>query len=211
KALAPAGARLTPMLAITAQGFLFSLAVGLLGTRWVGLCFGATLLAFWAVIQPIALGLIVFGASAVRAAEWLRQMVSSDLAIWGWWVFGGLIGLKVLLANLLVVVAVKASSSSWGRFEEKLTSVQLERRSRNNVWPAIWWLVSGALLVTFSIVVEARAVATVWLLLRIGAGVLFVFWLRALLKEARVQRWILNRYPDLAHVLREVTGISRPN
>jgi hypothetical protein len=62
KSLSPVGKKLTPMLAITAQGALFTMSIYLFGANFFGAALGSVLLATWGVLQPVALGGIMFWA-----------------------------------------------------------------------------------------------------------------------------------------------------
>ncbi len=60
KSFSPIGKKLTPMLAITAQGALFSLATVIFGANLLGVMIGSVLLATWGVIQPLAIAGLMF-------------------------------------------------------------------------------------------------------------------------------------------------------
>lgn len=62
KSFAPVGKRLTPMLAITAQGALFTTSIYIFGANLLGVILGAVLLATWGVLQPLALAGFLFWA-----------------------------------------------------------------------------------------------------------------------------------------------------
>ena len=62
KSLSPVGKRLTPMLAIAAQGSLFTAGTVLLGPNLFGVLVGSLLLSMWAVAQPALLAGIMFKA-----------------------------------------------------------------------------------------------------------------------------------------------------
>lgn len=63
KSLSPAGKKLLPMLAIAAQGFLFSLGTLLLGANLPGCLLGSALSSLWGVFQPLAILWVVYGAA----------------------------------------------------------------------------------------------------------------------------------------------------
>ena len=66
KSFSPVGKKLTPMLAITAQGALFSLATVICGANLLGVMIGSALLATWGVIQPLALAGLMFWSLSGR-------------------------------------------------------------------------------------------------------------------------------------------------
>jgi hypothetical protein len=62
KSFSPVGKKLTPMLAITAQGALFSVATLIFGANLLGVIIGSAFLATWGVMQPVALAGLMFWA-----------------------------------------------------------------------------------------------------------------------------------------------------
>lgn len=62
KSFSPIGKKLTPMLAITTQGALFTAAIYLCGANLFGAMIGSALLATWGIVQPVALGSFMFWA-----------------------------------------------------------------------------------------------------------------------------------------------------
>lgn len=73
KSFAPVGKRLTPMLAITAQGALFTSAIYIFGANILGVVVGSILLATWGVLQPVALAGIMFWALSSHDQETIIQ------------------------------------------------------------------------------------------------------------------------------------------
>jgi hypothetical protein len=61
KSLSPAGKKLLPMLAIAAQGLLFSFSTFVFGANVIGAVVGGALLALWGVLQPVAILFLVYG------------------------------------------------------------------------------------------------------------------------------------------------------
>lgn len=62
KSFSPVGKKLTPMLAITAQGALFSVGTCIFGANLLGVMIGSALLSAWGIIQPLALAGLMFWA-----------------------------------------------------------------------------------------------------------------------------------------------------
>jgi hypothetical protein len=62
KSFSPIGKKLTPMLAITTQGALFTAAIYICGANLLGVMIGSALLATWGIIQPVALASFMFWA-----------------------------------------------------------------------------------------------------------------------------------------------------
>lgn len=60
KSFSPVGKKLTPMLAISVQGALFSLGLYLFGVNLLGILVASALLASWGIIQPLAIAGVMF-------------------------------------------------------------------------------------------------------------------------------------------------------
>jgi hypothetical protein len=60
KSFSPAGRKITPMIAISAQGVLYSLGIHLFGPTYWGAIIGSLLLTIWGIIQPIFTAGIMF-------------------------------------------------------------------------------------------------------------------------------------------------------
>ncbi len=61
KSLSPAGKKLLPMLAIAAQGLLFTAGTIIFGPNLIGCMAGAAMLAVWGVFQPVAILWLIYG------------------------------------------------------------------------------------------------------------------------------------------------------
>lgn len=79
KALSPYGGRLRPMLAITVQGFLFTLAVTLLGWNVVGILAGGFFVGAWAALQGVALQYLFIGDNLFPALDVMIRWVAEHL------------------------------------------------------------------------------------------------------------------------------------
>ncbi|HEX9006277.1 MAG TPA: hypothetical protein VF889_03205, partial [Bacteroidota bacterium] len=100
KAFSPAGNRLRPMLAITAQGFLYMLAVTLLGWNILGAAAGGFLIGGWSAIQGVLLQYLFVGNELFRTydsiLQWLAQQIDVKAfgflaLVAGWTVVCGLV------------------------------------------------------------------------------------------------------------------------
>ncbi|MCX6118095.1 MAG: hypothetical protein NT027_11180 [Proteobacteria bacterium] len=84
KSLSPVGKKLTPMVAISIQGWLFSLPVIFFGNNILGLCLGAVLSASWGIIQPIAFACLLYGSifgtdSVIKMTSYYQKLVHDFL------------------------------------------------------------------------------------------------------------------------------------
>lgn len=133
KAYAPAGKKLTPMLAIAAQGLLFSGGVRALGRSRAGVALGAVLSSVWAFLQPFAIAWVAFGDPLL---EWVHR---------GWFVVVGAVALKVAAAFGVALAAWRGGDDSrlarWSAgFEARGRVIGLGPRDEMGVSP-----VGGAL------------------------------------------------------------------
>jgi hypothetical protein len=96
KSLSPAGKRLTPMLAISAQGTLFAVGTCLLGPNLAGVLLGATLLSVWAFVQVALVGWLLLGSETIEIAARVagefalaavlgKAAIAVTLAALTWW------------------------------------------------------------------------------------------------------------------------------
>src|SRR5687768_9797676 len=65
KSLSPVGKKLTPMLALSAQGSLFTVGTMLFGITPLGFTVGMILLSVWAFLQPVLIYLLLYGKTLV--------------------------------------------------------------------------------------------------------------------------------------------------
>jgi len=120
KSLSPAGKRLTPMLAISAQGVFFSLGTTLFGPNFFGVALGTLALAVWTAIQPFALYYLLYGKELVEAASFYLTKLS---ALMGWeltnwfWAAG-------ILAAVHAFCALAVAGAAWRLPNEKVAAYE---------------------------------------------------------------------------------------
>ncbi|MGZ3688544.1 MAG: hypothetical protein ACXVBW_09600, partial [Bdellovibrionota bacterium] len=115
KSLSPAGKKLTPMLAISAQGMLYNLGTLILGANAAGILLGSLLLSLWAFAQPVLFYALLFGKPWLEGLEQLR-IGSATI----YWIVGALIGIKAICAGALVVLAYRLPESRIAALQAKL-------------------------------------------------------------------------------------------
>lgn len=81
KSLSPAGKKLTPMLAISAQGYLYSLGVFIFGKNILGAVIGGILSSLWAFIQPLAIYYLLFGKSLIFMTDYYLAKIEKTFSI----------------------------------------------------------------------------------------------------------------------------------
>lgn len=228
KSFAPVGKKLTPMLAIGVQGFLFSLGTGLFGANLVGVIIGSMLLAIWGIVQPAILAGIMI--STLSDSEWQRvqsgwqKMVSDVEFLQSMSLTEAVMILAAAKCAIAAVLAIIAWFSSVGDPKSFLSRWEtfINRRARIgtlsiNTVPADTSLglrghiqlalkdlrhplvwLSALLISLFSFFVDSQFIAAIWLGMR-GIGGLFIVYLLL-----RLLPWdlILNRENKHARALR---------
>ena len=202
KSLAPAGKKLTPMLAISCQGALLALGVALLGTNVAGFVMGAVLASTWAFIQPLLLAWVFFGAEWKSVGELLLAKFAELPKFWtsisiewvGIWI-GGWMLFKAIVAAALAYKAARGAGSDQSFLETppapripssglKIDDARTSRRGSLAAWGALkdlgsskmFWI-SLALTAVFFVWVEAPFNQWIWLALRPAAIAFVLFFL----------------------------------
>jgi nucleoside-triphosphatase THEP1 len=79
KALSPYGGRLRPMLGITVQGFLFTIATTILGWNVVGILVAGWCVGAWAALQGVVLQYVFIGDNLFPAVDIVIRWAASQL------------------------------------------------------------------------------------------------------------------------------------
>lgn len=118
KSFSPVGKKLTPMLAIGVQGFLFSIGTMTLGANLAGVVIGSILLSVWGIVQPAILAGIMI--STLNDAEWLRiqngwqKLVSEVDFLQSFNLTTALLTLASIKCTIAAILGVIAWTSSTG-------------------------------------------------------------------------------------------------
>lgn len=201
KSLSPAGKKLTPMLAISAQGLLFSVGTVVGGANLIGVLIGAMISGLWAFVQPVMIYYLIYGKTIIHVADYFYEKTREAVAF----------EKEQLLVVLFVVVAVKLvlsiavafaayflSEDAVKKYEQtllkagatkrarQLDSLGKQERLRKKAWLAAkdlfnpLFLASLVLTAFFFIVSEAKVATLIWGLMRpVAAGFLIFFIVRA--------------------------------
>ena len=146
KSLAPAGKKLTPMLAISLQGQLFSLGLVVFGNNILGRIIGAIASGLWAYIQPLCLYLILFGKDLIYMSEYFIRKLSKVIEVQpeNLLIFlFSFIFLKLLLSILCVFLAhfLKTKSlekiDNWTLKQSKAALPKISKSKGSNIKLAI--------------------------------------------------------------------------
>jgi hypothetical protein len=195
KSLAPAGKKLTPMLAISVQGHLFGLGLMILGNNILGRCFGAVLSSLWAYIQPLCLYLILFGKDLIFMSEYFLKKLGkvvdveqSNLLL----ILSSFVLLKVGLALVSTFLAHLLKSTTlekidnWTLDKSKAVIPKIPKRNASNAKLAFYdtfnplFIFSLILSLVFFIFAKSSYVDIIWIILRpISLGYVIFYLLRA--------------------------------
>jgi hypothetical protein len=225
KALAPVGKRLTPMLAIVSQGFLFSLGIAIGGNNVIGTSLGMAMLSVWGFLQSCLVAYLLFGTPLFQAITklWVGFAQSFSLPLeWGWLIIAFVVGTKV---GIGVFLAARISLSKES-FETKYLSTlepTLERwKGKQPVFssslagrPAVaafkdllnvWFLLALALSTGLLFLSDHVRSEDVWLyvLRPIAAGWLF-FWL----VRSFPRSWIQNAVRHFPLLSKSVSHLKK--
>jgi hypothetical protein len=187
KSLGPAGKKLTPMLAIMAQGLLFTIPIMMFGINLFTLAIGIFLATLWAFIQPALLIYIMFGNNIVLIFEKILKGVEKfipNLQQSALYILIILIVFKILLSFLYSSFLIKLNDQ---KFNELINKYKKEvsfnnHQSKNKFSQAIMELFNPMFIISliitflFFIFMEASSATIIWALLRPIAIGLILFY-----------------------------------
>ncbi len=226
KALSPAGKKLTPMLAISAQGGLFTLGPLVFGPSILGAASGAILASVWSFLQPALLAYLIFGSALVKAIESFFAKIQDSLtfveidATQILWIALALIGLKAILAvgcaalawklpdshftlwqKRLLAAAAKSPKLEVARTEGSSLSTRAKLAARDLMSPL--FVISMILTLTFFIYADASASQLIWVILRpVAVGFCLFLVVRSIPLD-----WLESRWPTVAVALRKMRNL----
>jgi hypothetical protein len=191
KSLSPAGKKLTPMLAISAQGLLYSMGVLVFGANLLGVMIGMLLLSLWGFIQPVLVAYLIYGESFFSGILKLWETLSQSLGI------NPAIGIKILV----FIVSTKLLAALWIGVLGWHSSLAFEKRyvkylqslnpksvvPKKNLTPlkgAVrdllhpYFLISIAMSALFFSLSESHGAKEIWIYIARPLAVAFIlFWL----------------------------------
>lgn len=119
KILSPFGKKLTPMIAISMQGFLFWLGSVLLRDSLLGVLIGSILFVSWSLIQSILGYVILYGFDFFKMIEFLQQEWSGYISVNIYMLIAGYWVMRVLVAvGLIIYLETRSSTSQAWRLDE---------------------------------------------------------------------------------------------
>jgi hypothetical protein len=126
KSLSPAGKRLTPMLAISMQGFLLSLPLFLFGISRSTLVLGSIMAGAWSFAQPLLISYVFLGDIFADALNFAKQTLNNSAYLQPHviiFLFSSLVLTKLCLAVLASLVATR-NPHSVQRYNEQISSLK---------------------------------------------------------------------------------------
>lgn len=207
KSLSPIGKRLTPMLAISMQGFLFSLGL-LLGKNCVGASLGMVLLSLWGFIQPLLIAYFIFGEKLFLSVQklWLDIATFTDIPpTYGLWIIAFVVTLKVMLGVVITVFAWRSNLDFENKYINKLTNIKppsVASKTVKKPWLGAlqdslspWVLLSLLLSLSFMWINESSTFFQLWIYaLRVMAIAWLFFWVVRVFPVAWAKE-NLEKYP----------------
>ncbi|MBL7716258.1 MAG: hypothetical protein JNL01_12405 [Bdellovibrionales bacterium] len=211
KSLSPLGRRLTPMLAITVQGLLFSLGQALGGVSILGHTLGITLVSTWAVLQPILIGTLVGGMAFLQGLETLMKiMTPTSYPNLGWVFLGSVLGLIWALGFAAVLLSKKMTDDQWAKLQQRLKreppSPGKSKLLKLPFHPL--WLFSLVISYGFLVFGEKVPTTTIWEWMRPIGGFLAALLVLELFKRTHATERIIqkteSRFPEFSRNLATV-------
>jgi hypothetical protein len=144
KSLSPAGKKLTPMLAISMQGQLFSLGVILLGNNPLGLILGMWLLCLWAFIQPLLIYMLIYGEDLFFMAQYFLNKLSKVFSVSMenlFLVLSSVVFFKIFLGTMLVFISIKLGKTQYENYQNWLLKWNKKKQATKNTQKSIFYLV----------------------------------------------------------------------
>lgn len=189
KSLSPAGKKLTPMVAILAQGILFSLGLTIFGVNYLGLFFSVLLSSAWSFIQPLLILYFLFGKNILDVLNYFKKDFIFLSAIDSHAIITLLIGtylLKVFIVFLLSFKMLKMSELNFKKLQTKLNirPKANKRIYRNQFFNAFFDLMQPLFVISFILTAffiflsNESFVSMIWILLRplsLGLIIFYIF------------------------------------
>ena len=209
KALSPYGGRLRPMLAITVQGFLFSLAATVFGWNVVGITIGGWFVGAWAALQGLVLQYIMIGDNLLPAldvmvrwtAEYLHLRLPGIVSLIALWtaLCGTLSAIITLFAWLrrhrlparIRTMIDKGARGITGDFGTPTLSAAFRQGLRDLVRPLFW-----APVVFVGIIILANGSTweqAMWMVLRAVSVGWVLFAVARLFDPRKLVEWLRRR------------------
>jgi hypothetical protein len=207
KSLSPAGKKLTPMLAISMQGVVFTSGTLVFGPSLPGVVVGSMLSSLWAFAQPLILYSVLYGQNLTRIAAFYEEKFHFL------WVLGALVGVKALLGAGLAVAGYLMPERGFARYRDKMVAYAARGRvaKKKDAAPLRGalrdllnplFLASLVMTVAFFFFSEASFAEIAWQLLRpIAIGFVIFFAVRMISFERLIARLEHSKFKGMGRSL----------
>lgn len=209
KSLSPAGKKLTPMLAISAQGNLFSMGLYIFGNNLLGRLFGAILLSLWAYIQPLAIYLILFGEDLIFMSQYFLKKLNKVFPVTQEEVLLYLfliVLFKILIALSLVIFSHFLSDrhftlyENWAKKQKRVKKNKTTSAFKGALLDLLnpLFIISLLSMVIFFIYAKDDISQLIWKVMRPIAGAFILFYMiRVFPIERFVKKLKAGKYKDV--------------
>ncbi|MCA0445007.1 MAG: hypothetical protein LCH54_02125 [Bacteroidetes bacterium] len=191
KSFSPSGQRLRPMIAISIQGFLYSIAVTLAGWNFAGIFMGGVLIGAWASAQGVLLQYLFVGSDVFKAMDIVLENVAAffelkstpalSVLLIGW------VSFSALITGLITLYVWRYPQAKFLRIIKKIETYQvIKKRGKEPGSLSSVWIQAGADLLRPGF----------WLPLILIAGIIFLFD-----TDVKKMTWTLFRGITIAWIL----------
>ncbi len=191
KTLSPFGKKITPMMAITVQGFLLWLGTSLLGDSLAGMAVGSVLFVSWSLVQTAIGYVLLYGFDFFKMLIFLQKEIGEISGVNIYFILGGYWVLRILGAFTMIIYLVgnQTSGAVWtideallGRWQSRMVkkstelSVSIWKQSLRDLLNPFFF-VSFILMVCFHFYRESSLVEIIWFMSRTIAIGFALFYL----------------------------------
>ena len=226
KSLSPAGKKLTPMLAISMQGMLYTTGLFILGNNFLGRLFGMVLLCLWSFIQPLGLYMLLFGEKFPFMINYFLKKLQKVLPVTHenlLYILFGVVLFKVTLGLIVVFLSHILSKEKFTRYEEKMLRLGSANKMRKHKTGEAWklalkdlthplFLFSLGLTFVFFFYSKSSKSEMIWYLLRpIALGYIFFYFSRKINFDSLSEKISKGPFPAFGKGLKKAVEFLRKN
>lgn len=193
KAFSPAGSKLGPMLAISMQGFLFTVASSVIGWNKAGRAVGGILMGAWAALQGFFIQYLLLGNQLSKAYKGLLGWTNIPLP-------GMIAGLAILNGFCAMILAIAMSRANIDKFQAKPAK------------PKAWTFLLPTLALAVYLALSGSKWTEIGLLLGRSLGVVALLYILVQRwNPQKVSSWLARRgHWGVAYALRESLDRTQP-
>lgn len=222
KSLSPAGKKLTPMLAIAAQGLCYYLGIFFFGINYFGLFFSVLLSSLWAFVQPILFIYLLFGKNSLSVADYFLhefekfyphadQLIIRTLIVF--------LLLKFILAISISIFAIKMSDSDFNKYQKAMI-LKIKAKPASNHSAIVLalkdllnpvFLISFFMTIAFFIFSQSPAMTlNIWIFLRPLAIGFILFYIIRVYSFDKLSSFLLRKgFTQLSKILDTAVNVVK--